>query len=59
MYEIFRGEVAKVKQIRHLTNEDLGKMCGVAANTIAAFMCGSRVSDQLAQKLSKALNIEL
>lgn len=59
MYEIFRGEVAKVKQIQHLTNKDLGKMCGVTENTIAAFMCGARVSEQLARKLSMALGIEL
>ena len=59
MYEVFRGEVAKVKQIRHLTNRDIAQMCGVAENTVAAFMCGARVSEQMAVKLSKALGIEL
>ncbi len=59
MYEVFRGEVAKVKQMRKLTNEELGKMIGVTGNTIAAFMCGARVSENVAQKLSKALKIEL
>lgn len=59
MYEVFRGEVAKVKQMKHLTNKDLGNMIGVKENTIAAFMCGSRVTENVAQKLSKVLEIEL
>ena len=59
MYEIFRGEVAKVKQMKHLTNKDLGKMCGVTENTIAAFMCGVRVSERLAKKLAEVLELEL
>ena len=59
MYEIFRGEVAKVKQIQRLTNKDIGKMCGVTENTVAAFMCGARVSKRLAKKMSEVLGIKL
>ena len=59
MYDIFRGEVAKVKQIRKLTNRDLAIMTGFAENTIAAFLCGSRCSDSVARALAQALDLEI
>lgn len=59
MYDIFRGEVAKAKQIRKLTNRDLASMTGFAENTIAAFLCGSRCSDTVARALAQALGLEL
>lgn len=59
MYDVLKGEVAREKQIRHLTYADLGAMTGYRANTIAQFMAGSRESAAVAEALSRALKIEL
>ena len=59
MYEIFRGEVAKVVKIRRLSYQKIADMTGFKVSTIRAFMCGARNSDQVAKAISKALEIEL
>lgn len=51
MYETLKGEVAKYKQLKHLTYSDLGKMTGYRANTIAQFMSGTRESSAVAAAL--------
>lgn len=51
MYETLKGEVAKYKQLKHLTYSDLGKMTGYRANTIAQFMSGARESSAVAAAL--------
>lgn len=59
MYEVFRGEVEKVKKIHGLTNRDLSEKTGIPVSTISAFMCGVRNSDNTAQAIAKVLNIDL
>lgn len=51
MYETLKGEVAKYKQLKHLTYSDIGKMTGYRANTIAQFMSGARESSAVAAAL--------
>lgn len=59
MYEVFRGEVAKEKKIRKLTNSDLAEMTGIKESSLKAFMCGARDSERTARAIAKALDIEL
>lgn len=59
MYETLKGEVARVKQIRGLTYEDIGEMTGYKANTIAMFMSGVRESRAVAEALAEKLKIKL
>ena len=59
MYEIFRGEVAKVVKIRRLSYQEIADMTGFKLSTIRAFMCGVRNSDQVARAIGKALGIDV
>lgn len=59
MYDLLRGEVAKQKVLRRLTNRDLAKMCGYKESTIAAFLCGARTTDSVARALARALGIDV
>lgn len=59
IYELFKGEVAKQKKLRKLTNKDLAKMTGLSHATIDAFMAGFRDSERTANAIAKALEIEL
>lgn len=59
LYEIFRGEVAKVRKIEKLSNQDIADRAGLKKCTVAAFMCGARDSEATAKAIAKALKIEL
>lgn len=59
IYELFRGEIAKVKMWQNKTNADIAKLTGYKKNTIDAFMKGTRTTDTVAQAISKALDIPL
>lgn len=59
IYEIFKGEIAKQKKLRHLTNADIGKMSGYSVKTIDAFMSGTRESERLAKAIAEALSIKM
>jgi cyanate lyase len=59
LYEIFRGEVAKVVKIRRLSYQEIADMTGFKRSTICAFMCGARNSDQVARAIGKALGIDV
>lgn len=56
MYEALKGEVARRKQMHKLTYVDLAKMTGYEPQTIAAFMCGARESDAVAEAITRAIN---
>lgn len=58
MYEVLKGNVAKYKQMKHLTYEDLGEMTGYRGNTIAMFMAGVRESSAVAAALERVLKGE-
>lgn len=59
MYDELKGEVARVKQIRGLTYDDIGRLTGYKANTIAMFMSGVRESRAVAEALAEKLKIKL
>lgn len=58
IYELFRGEVAKQKKLRKLTNKDIAKLTGLSHATIDAFMAGARESERTATAIANALEIE-
>lgn len=58
MYEVLKGNVAKFKQMKHLTYEDLGRLTGYRGNTIAMFMAGVRESSAVAAALERVLKGE-
>lgn len=58
MYEELKGEIARIKQMRHLTYEDLARMTGYKTNTISKFMSGDRESEAVADALAHALNLD-
>lgn len=58
MYEELKGEIARIKQMKHYTYEDLARMTGYKANTIAQFMAGSRESGAVADALAHALELD-
>ena len=55
MYEVLKGNVAKFKQMQHLTYDDLGRMTGYRGNTIAMFMAGVRESSAVAAALDQVV----
>lgn len=59
MYDRLKGEIARLKQLKRFTYSDLAKMTGYSTNTIAAFMCGVRDSEQVASAIKEALNINV
>lgn len=59
IYEIFKGKIAEQKQLRNLTNADIGKMSGYSVKTIDAFMSGTRESERLAKAIAEALSIKM
>lgn len=58
MYELFRGEIAKQKKLKKLTNKDIAKMTGLSHGTIDAFMAGIRETERTTNAIAKALEIE-
>lgn len=58
MYESLKGEVARIKQIRKLTYEDLAEITGYKPNTIAQFMSGTRETEAVASALARGLDIQ-
>lgn len=64
IFEIFKGEVAKQKKVRRITNADIAKMTGYTKKTIDFFLTksdnkGRDDSKKVAEAISKALDIEL
>lgn len=64
IYELFRGEVAKVKKMwrsshgEKLTNKKIANMAGLTESTVVAFMAGLRESERTANAIANALKIE-
>lgn len=59
MYQGLTGEIAKQKQLRHLTYQDIAKMSGVSLGAVKAFMTGVRRTDRTARAIARALQIEI
>ena len=64
IFEVFKGEVAKQKKVRHITNADIAEMTGYTKRTIDYFLTKGDNKDRddsknVAVAISKALNIEL
>lgn len=59
VYNLFIAEVKKQLSLKKWTYEDLAKKTGFKIGTIKAFMCGYRESDNVAQCISKVLDIDL
>ena len=58
-FKELRGEIAKQKKMRKMTNVDLAEMVGAKVSRIEAFMYGSREPEDLAHKLADALGIDM
>lgn len=56
-YIAFKAEVKKQQCLKRLTYSDLEEITGYKASTIEAFMCGRKVTDNVALALAKALDI--
>ena len=56
-YITFKAEVKKQQCLKKLTYSDLEEITGYKASTIEAFMCGRKVTDNVALALAKALDI--
>lgn len=59
MYDKLKGEIARVKQMRKLTYDDISKITGYSSSAIAAFMCGTRETEAIATAIAKGLGIKL
>lgn len=57
-FEILRGEIAKIKQLRHMSCRDIAEAAGLTESTVRAFMCGARGTERTATAISKALGIQ-
>jgi transcriptional regulator with XRE-family HTH domain len=59
IYELLRGEIAKQRKMKKLTNEEIGKMAGYKKSSVDAFMSGVRETERLAKAIANALEIEI